>query len=279
MNEQTKRVETVTLSEKDALGQGDILRLIGNETPPRLGVIINADCDLAWGRTDGVISYLPIYSMKEYLAEFWMMDFLSGQKKQFVSDILSICSFPSTDSEALLRWLHDDDKSDVVTNLSVAGELNRKAKARLEEKVGDYLHIFGSTDEPDEQFKRLCSRQRNPEQFAQKQIQAAYKSMGDGHLVINELYGEREMGFVVRMLRIYSIDEKLCFNSERRYHTGNSQPDVAAIRLCRLSGVFQFKLAQQFAYQFSRVGLPDEFREMHSLVLNDIAAGFSEETA
>ena len=103
--------------------------------------------------------------------------------------------------------------------------------------------------------------------------------MGDGHLVINELLSEAEMGFVVRMRRIYSLDEGLCFKSERQFLTKSTQPDFAAIRICKLSGVFQFKLAQLFAYQFSRVGLPDEFREMHSLVLDDVAKSFLEEPA
>ncbi|EBA13243.1 hypothetical protein RCCS2_05139 [Roseobacter sp. CCS2] len=100
--------------------------------------------------------------------------------------------------------------------------------------------------------------------------------MGDGHLVINEIFGQSELGFVVRMRRIYAIGEKDVFRSQRGHLTRASTKKISAVRTAKLTPIFQFKLAQLFAYQFSRVGLPDAFKEMHSMVLDDLALTFTE---
>ena len=155
MSDNTLRSETISVSEKDDLGQGDILRLVGSKKPPHMGVIINADCDLANGKTDGIISYLPLYSLKEYLSEFWIVDFLASQKNQIISNILCTCAFPRDETDTLARWLHDDDNADIAKKLADAAELNQKSKARLEEQVGNYISVFCECQEPNKQFKRL----------------------------------------------------------------------------------------------------------------------------
>lgn len=263
--------ETVDATYGATLGQGDIIHLVGSPDSPRLGVIINADCDLANRKTDGVISFLPIYGLSEYLRKFWMFEHLEGQRNQIQREILAICGVEKENQPALNDWLHDEDNNRIVENLATEFDLSGKAVSRLKAQVEKYIEVFSSNLTSSNQFKKLCSYQSNPGDFAKKQVQAAYKNLGEGHLFINEIRGMRQLGYVIRMRRIYSLEEDRIFRSPKDYLLSDRTGSSCGIRTCRLSGVFQFKLAQLFAYQFSRIGLPDEFREMHSLILEDTA--------
>ncbi len=268
--------ETRSVLESEVLGQGDIFELIGQKQPPFMGVVINADCDLANGKTDGVVSYLPVYTLEEYVHEFWLSDFIAGQKTQLLREILVICKASKEDEKHLTEWLGSDDCDTISESLSDSANLNEKTKKRLSELLQKYQHAFGCIESPVETFSKICSNQKDEAIFAKKQLQSAYKQMGDGHLVINEVIGKRELGFVVRMRRIYSIDERDYFRSRRQHLTSKSTKAMCAVRMAKLTPIFQFKLAQLFAYQFSRVGLPDAFKDMHSMVIDDLADKFLE---
>jgi len=268
--------ETRSVLEAEVLGQGDLFELIGQKQPPFMGVVINADCDLANGKTDGVVSYLPVYTLEEYVHEFWLANFVAGQKSQLLREILEICKASKEDEKHLTEWLGSDDSENILESLSDSASLIPKTKRRLSELLQKYQRAFGSIETPVETFSKICSSQKDEAIFAKKQLQSAYKQMGDGHLVINEIIGKGDLGFVVRMRRIYSIDERDYFRSRRLQLTSPFNKPICAVRMAKLTPIFQFKLAQLFAYQFSRVGLPDAFKDMHSMVIDDLADKFLE---
>ena len=108
-------------------------------------------------------------------------------------------------------------------------------------------------------------------QYALGRLTTAFNSMGDGHLLLNEMHSRRQLGYVIRMRRIYSVPEERCFKSERGLKTSGREAEDCAFRIATLATQMQFKLLQLFAYPFSRVGLPDEFRDVRGLVLEDLA--------
>lgn len=65
--------ESEPVKSSDPFLQGDILQLVdahGRAVAPAYGVIINADCDLAHCKIDGVVAYLPLFPFETYFRPF-----------------------------------------------------------------------------------------------------------------------------------------------------------------------------------------------------------------
>src|SRR5690606_4470775 len=116
----------------------------------------------------------------------------------------------------------------------------------------------------------LCANASDPVTYAKTHITAAKKTMGDGHFFISELIDDTNVGFVVRMRRIYTLPEVDYFvsTSEQRSQSEGDRP--TAVRVGRLTGLYRFKLLQLFAQQYSRIGLPDDVTALGSLAIDDL---------
>ena len=263
--------ETQYISSNAPFSQGDIIRLLNRQSPPHFGVVINADCDLLHQKTDGVCSYLPIYSFQEYLSEFWINKFLELQKNQLLSKILQSTNQPETEGITLKEWIESADHVSIPDLLAEEFELSASIRSRISKAVQQYVSIFSSDIESNEQFVRLCRIQNDPIGYARKQLMSAYKQMGQGHLFINEIYGQNDLGYVVRTKRIYSIQTDMYFPSEYEMYKNRDVSAGCAIRVAKLTNIMRFKLIQLFVHHFTRVGLPDEIEMIRDLIVEDTA--------
>ncbi|EBA13244.1 hypothetical protein [Roseobacter sp. CCS2] len=166
------KFETRSVSEAEVLGQGDIFHLIGKKEPPYLGVVINADCDLANGKIDGVVSYLPVYTLTEYIHEFWLADFVANQKTQILRNILGLCDASHEEERHLTEWLGSEDCDCIVESLSVSASLNQKTQKRLSDLIDQYQSAFGVARTSAETFARICSNQKDESGFAKNNCKA-----------------------------------------------------------------------------------------------------------
>ena len=141
-NKATNLIETQYVASDDPFGQGDIIQLLERPRPPHFGVVINADCDLLHRKTDGVCSYLPIYSFHEYLFEFWIDRFLETQKQQIVAQIANTIKQPNSENDALKQWLESDDFASLPDRLTAEFELNTKTKSILSKQVTRYINFL-----------------------------------------------------------------------------------------------------------------------------------------
>lgn len=265
--------ETEKPNPTDPMQQGDIIRLeyeIAQQDGPELGVIINADCDLAHGKLDGVIVYLPMYAFHTFLERFWAPSFIEGQRQSLVERISNLCSLNKNDASDLLSWLQREQVTEIAERLSQTCKLKKKDAAELSEKLDRLRSCIAKDAIPLRVFAELCRRETNPHQFAHKKIVHAQSSMGEGHFFISELAGESDIGFVVRMRRIFTIDVNLCFPTKSAQLSSTKGDGLSAYRIARLTSVFRFRLAQLFAHQFSRIGLPDDITALGGLAVDDM---------
>ena len=263
--------ETKYISSDAPYGQGDIIRLQERPNPPHLGVVINADCDLLHNKTDGVCSFLPIYSFYEYLVEFWVDRFLHSHKQQIVSQIADAISQPDTEHYTLQQWLESDDSTSIPDRLTDEFSLTQKTKTSLSKKVALYTTASSSALSPIDQFVTFCRTQNDPIGYARRQLGAATKQMGDDHMFLNQIHGQPELGFVIRTRRIYSIETDKYFRSEPELRTSPYSRNLCAIRVAQLTELMRFQLIQLFVHHFTRIGLPDDLRDMRQLILDDLA--------
>ena len=270
--------ETVRVGAQDPRRQGDILRLEypnGLPAGPSLGLVINADCDLANEKTDGVIAYLPVYTFREYLEGFWAATYLNEAADLATRKVLEIVRADEADSETLRAWLRSDSTKTVMAKITKLNYVKESQHKQLEEHLKRVQICVDHNKSPLERFGILCRLDKNPDAVARKQLLAAKKAMGDGHFFISDVVDHTEVGFVIRMRRIYTISEGRCFTSVASQRTSSDGKEITAVRFARLTPLYQFKVAQLFAHQYSRIGLPDDITALSDLAIEALASHIS----
>lgn len=254
--------QTSVLSD---FSQGDIIKIFGATDPKHhLGIIINADCDLAQKKNDGIVSYLPVYSLRDYVTIFWSEGFLRGKISAAINRIMEVKSLPNEDRARLENWIKEVTPEEIIDAL--CGEVNHKNALEIRRQV-DVAHICLTCEDGFNAIRLLASKENKPEKFLADRVKEALKHAEESHLFISEIPGEVELGFLVRLKRIYSMEERDCFKSKAQHNA--RAPDIgwSAYRTAKLTGPMKYKFVHLFAHQFSRVGLPDETESYANLVV------------
>ncbi|MEQ1497251.1 MAG: hypothetical protein ABL914_01200 [Novosphingobium sp.] len=267
--------ETELVTQQDPLSQGDIIRIEwpGHMVGPELGVVINADCDIAHCKTDGVIAFLPLYHFREYLSEFWVANHIQEVIDSATRTVLRLAN--DEDPAALHAWLSTDAPEAVGQKISEHRSLKNGDSTALMRELNRLAVCLDGNKEHIQAFKEICLLESDSEKYARTHITAAKKAMGDGHFFISELAGNQSVGFVIRMRRIYSIQEECVFLSNSDQKSKSIGEIESAFRIARLTPLYRFKLLQLFAHQFSRIGLSDETMALSSLAIDDLVMQFS----
>jgi len=268
--------ETEHCPVQQPLRQGDILRIESSgssQRPFSLAAIINADCDMANEKHDGVIAVLPIYHFPEYLKIFWLPTFVGGHMKSTSKTIQNLCKLEEENVQELIRWIKspsDRLKFD-LDKFAESFKFGKKESTSLVEALGRLKITIDSQESMSLGcIGRLAPNPENCDKYIKDQVLEAKKGLGDGHFFVTDVKGDDGIGFVIRMRRIYSIDANRCFPSYSAYQANTNGQKDGAFRLSRLTPHYKFKLAQIFAQQYSRIGLPDELMALSTLAVDNV---------
>ncbi len=262
--------ETVRPLHNVELRQGDILSFEPKEGPPRYGVIINADCDLSNSKHDGVIAYLPMYEFAEYLQIFWAPRFVEEQiasKRKQLADKFDVSS---SEIEDLISWLRLEAAEIVAAAFGSERSLKGKQIEELKTALSSLKALCRDSESAFDKFCRACREDKEAERFTRKRVEEAHKNMGDGHFFVSEVADLPRLGFVVRMRRIYSIPQSQCFRTRAEALAAASGTAPVATRIASFAAPYRYRIAQLFAQQFSRIGLPDEITSLSEIALSDV---------
>lgn len=271
--------ETERVLPTEPRAQGDIIRIehAQPDAGPRLGVVINADCDLANGKLDGVIAYLPMYPFKEYISKFWVPGYIADVTSSATSKIIDTVGDNLNASESLHAWITTEGPEAVSKSLCASTALKRSHAVAIDQEVRRLAVVLDGSVDPFTRFVSLCKVEQDATAYARKHLAAAKKAMGEGHFQISDLVEHSDIGFVIRMRRIYTIGESHCFSSVSEQRAKSGGAETTAARIGRLTELYRFKVAQLFAQQFSRIGLPDDVTALSSLMIDDIVAEVEKE--
>lgn len=265
--------ETERGSVHDPLSQGNIIQFKAtslDEQTPELGVIINADCDLRHSKIDGVIAYLPVYSFETYLKTFWARTYVDTVATQALDRLRVLCGLLEAEVDDLKSWI-STERAEVVSDSLVSTIELKKGQA---EQVRSFVSTCSSCLQADkshfDRFIDIAKTYKDPQVEVERHMTAALKGMGEGHLFVNEIVGFQQLGFVVRMRRIYSLPAESCYQSYSDW-AAHGTSGLTAFRSCRFSPIYKFKLAQTFGHQFARVGLPDESRDFATIAIGELS--------
>lgn len=266
--------ETVLPNPTEEFTQGDIIQIDEEHSSENysFGVIINADCDLAHDKIDGVIAYLPMYNFFNYFFIFWAPNYIKENKNNLLHQVENICDCSEYDHDFLIDWLQKEGSKYVSEKISGYCKINGRKKEKLY-AILDKLYFMTENDvDIVTKFQNICNLEKNPETYAKNIVKQSHSNMGDGHLFISELTGSDDVGYVIRMRRIYSIDVSKCYTTESAHRSSTQDIGPTAVRIARLAPPFRFKLAQLFAQQYSRIGLPDEITALSALAIDDLTS-------
>lgn len=277
--------ETEQVPEQVPYSQGDIIKIEQRQdgVGPSLGVVINADCDLAHDKTDGVIAFLPIYLFHDYLAEFWAPVHLQNIITASAQVVRALVSNDSAQEyndkyDTLFEWLKLEGVEAVYTSLSTSAHLRGKKSEQLHRELQKLEICLESEDDAITRFKKLCRLENNPQAYARNHVTSAKKAMGEGHFFISDLVGSASVGFVIRMRRIYTIPMEDLYASTSEQMSKSPGDRLTAVRVARLTQLYRVKVIQLFAQQYSRVGLPDDVTVLSKIAIEDLVEKLTGET-
>ena len=259
--------ETELAPSETKIRQGDIIKLHG-ASHANYGVVINADCDLANGKTDGHIAYVPIYTFQDFIDRFWSHDQVVAITKQCRGELARFFKAEG-DLDDLSAWLVQSGPDEVLEKLKPDLNLKKGQFDELEKHIRKFHACLQGTNF--ECLKSIYSLERDPEKYAHTQLSALKANLGEGHMMISSVMGISDLGFVIRMKRVFSIDQAFCFKSASDHLLYFRDYDaIAAVRVARLASTYKYKFGQVFAQSFTRIGLSDEISRLSDLAIVDI---------
>jgi hypothetical protein len=251
--------ETELAGPAESFLQGDILEMVdehGERADPPYGIVINADCDLAHCKIDGVISYIPVFPFETYFVKFWIPAFADLRRKELVDAIAQRCALKTDLNDPLCEWLKEETADAVAQKISSTYSVKLHD---LKDKMKELSLIVNTNSFDWGLLETLISQQQGAkDEVLARYAKRALKNLGDGHFFLNEIHGLSNVGFVARMRRIYSVDAECIFPSRSEFISRSKNSPLHGVRIAKLTNLYRFKVAQLFALQYSRIGLPDE---------------------
>lgn len=258
-----------SISDTEDIRQGDVIRQVD---PPsgktvRLGVVITADCDIAWKKTGDRYTWLEILPMSGYIEGPWAQDQLrklSEKKSSGLCDALNGHlrktgpDLTPLTHKSLVDWLRSKSAEDILT--AVSGKAPASDAKPLRDLQG-FAHLVDSDPSrpPMTKLKAAWERFGTEEKTQREAVRAAFKDAGgfQDYFVLPELPRMPGLGFVVMLRAMETIMAPDLYLSEQDARIDN-RPD-AFHRLGRLSDGVRFAITQKLAFLFSRIGMPTTF--------------------
>lgn len=253
--------------EEFEIRQGDVI--CKNKTPDQkryLGVVINADCDIAQGKNSSIINYLKIVDARDYAEAFWApkqiekivekrtrstLEFLNSKMKK------SHPTLNALSREKLHHWLKSSGLRSILTSLNICeNEVPANVLSSMEA-----LEVALNESEENNAIARLSlaferdNRKREDLEASLFDEFSNPKGFPD-YIFLPEIPGLKGFGFVVQLREILVAQQDNVFPNEFLGKISN-QNDYF-YRVARLSDVFRYSIAQKLAFLFSRIGVPSE---------------------
>jgi hypothetical protein len=275
--------ECDSLTTDDPLQQGDVFEWLGPEPPwRRFGIVITADCDLFFEKHSGILSYVPVIPLTEYLTLFHLPKRFEEHRQPVIEELVVAVrkhqaaahpEFPEPISEqAILRWVERDGPIGMIDQLGVVDHVERSRIVKLAEDYRSAVHA-AATGTFDEQVGALTRLREHRSKKAAKvtwnEISSLVKRLPGDAFFIGTLAVAHESGYVayLRLVRDVRQDEVAVRQSDL------GRGSTKARRIARLRSPFIYALTQQLGAVFSSIGLPTPYEDNRSRLVSVLESG------
>lgn len=273
--------EFVSVSVSEPLRQGDIFEWREQNGDPwqLFGVIITADCDLHLQKHRGILSYVPILLLGDFLAHHWFPDQLerrlraplesaASQMRQVLPAGAAITDAPDYN---LKDWLLRDGVDGVLREL---GPLPSERLGKLQESLEVCARLLRAMTIRDlrpalEELVELTVLTTDLERTAAttniwSQLQTFVQRLPGDSFFLSAISQHNSGGFVAYLRRVQEIQATQFAASTLEFER------AAVVRISRLKATYKYRLTQQLAGVFADIGLPDEYTNACRTAINEL---------
>ena len=267
-------IESDAAYDAEPLSQGDIFQWQARTHGCNYGVIVTADCDIAFGKYGSHLTYVPVLTLHEYLATHFLPDKVRQAAFQVLSQIvnsvwrLQQASRPEfsrkLSDEAMSIWLQSTDLASILSSLGVT-DSSGKNTSKLEGLVAIWRELDERSSDSTDAIGQIAAlaRARDTSLAAiHKQVHSHVISLPGDRMFLSSIDGSNQTGYVVMLRNMREIE------GNRIAVRPAQESSSAARRMSRLLSPYRYRLTQQLGEVFSSIGLPVPYEESRVAVLS-----------
>lgn len=233
------------------------------------GVVVTADCDLHQKKA-GTLSYVPAFTAKDYLWEFWkdkrlrptLTSNLSKLRLRVGKILRAGNSSQAELSDEAIRYMVSQHRHDLPSAIGVTDPGQTNSLRNVLDKVIQLSKLLSLTEPNMDQFiacYELCSNKVGAENKRQliKDFQGAIGSLPGDVFHITTTDGVEDGGLFLLLRHISQCELDAVATRPEELREGKAQ----ARRIGRLAAPFRYAMTQNLGRVFSDIGLPDEYAE------------------
>lgn len=282
------------VNDDSPLVQGDVFEWLERKDDPWLqfGVIVTANCDILHQKHRGILSYVPLLAIEDYLRIFFfpvalrkgvksiaeqlgrtlLADEVADAIRAYQAQNLQDFPEPLSDSVAL-RWALTLTPDSLADELQITDAGPRKKFVTLVEDFHT-VEAAATSEAYAAQWNalvRLRARQGATIEKAREKIwsdiRASIKDLPGDCLFLGRLGSVAGDGWIayLRLVREIQHDRVAVRQSDLR------RKETAAKRVAHLRSPYIYRLTQQLIDVFAAIGLPSEYEESRSSVVDALS--------
>lgn len=281
--------EVVAVDDDRPLRQGDVVRWLDAERPWRVhGLVVTADCDIAQTKHGGILSYVPILPLRDYLAQFMLPAKVRRALRPKYDEVFSqIRRWQAANRPEMPEPLSDDLIADWIASSGSSAVTEELRVVEPAQAFHSAVRVIRQAEEAlqGDDFNSLAvaliaarggggAKRKSPDQILWAELTDAVRSLpGDAFFLngIDRDAGGRGFVAYLRLVRESSEAEIAIRTPDLR------RESVRAVRVGRLQSPYLYALTQQLGSVFSAIGLPTEYEDERGTTMDQHAQEFASE--
>jgi hypothetical protein len=260
-------VELESVPDDAGIRQGDVLRSLDDRAGAwsRWALVVTADCDLAQGKFDGLVSCVPIVDWRDYVSRFVLAKDVAAVRSRAIDRLTARVNRlrraeglgPSVTRRGIELWLSAGD----LTRPAFEVPLHQDSAAL---SLAKYLQI----EDRDQNFARLLDRAAEGRVVLgdvsertgaigalMKKCADKLKDLPGDSMLLNSVVEGRE-GQVIYFRRIFALEE-----AEVSAKSWGLDGQVRFVRVGRLRAPYKQYTAQRLGAMFDAIALPPAYED------------------
>ncbi|MFC8519903.1 hypothetical protein [Streptomyces sp. NPDC057257] len=267
--------------------QGDVLEFLHckDEFPlddeKTLGVVVTANCDLAYGKNWNLITYVPAVPVDSYVKQFVIPKEITSQLSQTERAIQRLFRNSSTSDQLdrafeMLRLGYSAEEISVLLPPNSREKNDLIAGIRVLQALQTSLRELALCSHPGPFCRCLlahCRRldkarpaKKSADELLRANVRERLKRFPGDALYVHKPSPHHGTGYVALLRLVTSIHE-----SAVSAKPINESPATEARRVAQLNTLFCHRIVQQMAQVFTDIGLPEDYETAREIQLTKIS--------
>lgn len=267
LRELIKVHEYEDISDPDEVAQGDVIEWLPShaKAPWRVfGVVVTADCDLAWGKHEGIISYVPGLLSSDFIWQGFRGKFFTSRHAEALQSAAKLANLSrrkmgiadsNISTSAMHDWLKRAGREGVLNELNVADAPREKIRTLLDQILA-YDEVL---DQPNADMSLLTrafamTGVKGDQAALIKRIEESWGQLPGDIFHLPSLPTGDEEGMFLMLRHIRQLPASAIAGRPGDIDGGNAKVK----RVARVCPPYRYSITQNLARVFADIGLPEE---------------------